>query len=103
VPSLKCRTVLTTAYAAGLRVSEVVALRVADGAVRAVLYEAANIILSRVVRFSLIKAWAMCLAKRSNIKKAKVALARKLAVLMHRIWLEGTTFDWQHGTKTPAR
>jgi hypothetical protein len=33
----------------------------------------------------------------------KVALARKLAVLMHRIWLEGTTFDWQHGTKTPAR
>ena len=74
-----------------------------DGAVRAVLYEAANIILSRVVRFSPIKAWAMRLAKRSNLKKAKVALARKLAVLMHRIWLEGTTFDWQYGTKTPAR
>ena len=41
-----------------------------------------------------LKAWATKLAKRSGAKKAKVALARKLAALLHRLWQDGTTFRW---------
>lgn len=61
---------------------------------RALLYEAANVLLSRVTRWSALKAWAMRIAKRHGAKKAKVALARKLAVIMHRMWMDGTEFRW---------
>ena len=70
-----------------------------DGAVRSALYEAANVILSRVVRWSALKAWAVRVAERQGLKRAKVALARKLAVILHRIWVHGTTFRW--GAVTP--
>ena len=53
-----------------------------DGLVRAALYEAAHIMLTRAVRFSALKHWAMAVAKRRGMKRAKVALARKLAVVM---------------------
>jgi transposase len=39
-------------------------------------------------------AWAMRVAKRAGMKKAKVALARKLAVVLHRMWVDGTEFRW---------
>lgn len=68
--------------------------KVGDEMVRTALYEAAGVMLSRVVRFSALKAWAMRVAKRRGMKKAKVALARKLAVILHRIWIDGTTFRW---------
>ena len=61
--------------------------KVGDETVRAALYEAANIILSRVTRFSALKAWAMRVAKVRGLKRAKVALARKLAVVPHRVWI----------------
>ena len=62
--------------------------------VRTVLYEAANVLLSRTTRFSTLKRWALEVAKRRGMRRAKVALARKLAVILHRIWIDGTTFRW---------
>jgi transposase len=66
--------------------------RVGDAMVRAALYEAAHIILSRTVRFSSLKRWAMDIAKRRGLKRAKVALARKLATVLHRMWVDGADF-----------
>jgi transposase len=65
-----------------------------DAMVRTALYEAANVLLTRVTRWSSLKAWAVRLAQRIGGKRAKVALARKLAVILHRIWIDGTTFTW---------
>ncbi len=45
-------------------------------------------------RFRWLKAWAMNIAKRRGQKKAIVALARRLAVIMHRMWSDGTEFRW---------
>jgi transposase len=65
-----------------------------DTMVRTALYEAANVILSRPVRFSGLKRWAMEVAKRRGLKRAKVALARKLACVLHRMWRDGSEFRW---------
>lgn len=64
-----------------------------DAGVRAALYEAAHVILARPVKGSTLKSWAMRLAARAGMRKAKVALARKLAVILHRMLADGTTFD----------
>ena len=61
---------------------------------RSYLYEAANVLLTRVAKWSALKAWGVRLAKRSGLRKAKVAVARKLAVILHRMWIEGTEFKW---------
>jgi hypothetical protein len=45
-------------------------------------------------KWSWLKAWAMQIARRRGMKKAIVALARRLAVIMHRIWVSGTEFRW---------
>lgn len=68
--------------------------KVGDASVRAALYEAAHAILTRAVRFSDLKRWAMEVAKRRGMKRAKVALARKLAAVLHRLWIDGTEFRW---------
>jgi transposase len=64
-----------------------------DAGVRTALYEAANCILTKPVKASALKSWAMRLARRAGQAKAKVALARKLAVILHRMLKDGTTFD----------
>ena len=61
---------------------------------RALLYEAAQVMLTRVQKWSWLMAWAMNIAKRRGQKKAIVALARRLAVIMHRMWSDGTEFRW---------
>jgi transposase len=66
--------------------------KIGDGSVRTALYEAAHVILTRPVEGSALKSWAMRLAKRAGMKKAKVALARKLAVVLHRMLACGTLF-----------
>jgi transposase len=63
-----------------------------DASVRAALYEAAHVILTRPVKGGTLKSWAARLAKRAGMRKAKVALARKLAVVLHRMWVNGTGF-----------
>jgi len=68
--------------------------RVGDAAVRTALHDAANVLLSRVTRFSTLKRWAVEVAKRRGMRRAKVALARKLATVLHRIWTDGTEFVW---------
>jgi transposase len=65
-----------------------------DEMMRAMLYEAAHIMLVRSTKWSWLKAWAMQIARRRGLKKAVVALARRLAVIMHRIWVDGTEFRW---------
>jgi transposase len=66
--------------------------KIGDASVRAALYEAAHVILTRPVRGSALKSWAAKLVKRAGMKKAKVALARKLAVILHRMWVDGREF-----------
>src|SRR5712671_930017 len=65
-----------------------------DKMLRSYLYEAANVLLTRVAKWSALKSWGVRLAKRSGLRKAKVAVARKLAVILHRMWIEGTEFNW---------
>ena len=67
--------------------------RCGDEMMRVMLYEAAQSML-RAKKWSWLKAWAMQLARRCGMKKAIVALARRLAVIMHRIWIDGTEFRW---------
>lgn len=69
--------------------------RIGDKAVRTALYEAANSILTKPVKASALKSWAMKIAGRAGMKKAKVALARKLAVVLHRMWVDGKPFRAQ--------
>ncbi len=68
--------------------------RVGDAMVRTALFEAAHIMLTRATRFSALKRWAMDVAKRRGMKRAKVALARKLAVVLHRMWVDAAEFRW---------
>ena len=65
-----------------------------DEMMRVMLYEAAHSMLTRTIRWSWLKAWAMKIARHRGMKKAIVALARRLAVIMHRIWVDGTEFRW---------
>ena len=65
-----------------------------DGTVRFVLYEAAHLIITKPLKGCTdLKSWAMRLVKRGGLKKATVALARKLAVIMHRMLVDGTPFS----------
>jgi transposase len=66
--------------------------KIGDAGVRTALYEAANVILTKPVKGSTLKSWAARLAKRAGMRKAKVALARKLAVVLHRMLATGTPF-----------
>ena len=61
--------------------------RTGDEMVRTALYEAANVLLSRITRFSKLKRWGMDIAKRRGSKRAKVALARKIGIILHRMWI----------------
>ena len=72
--------------------------RCGDEMMRAMLYEAALTMLVRSTKWSWLKAWAMQIARRRGMKKAIVALARRLAVIMHRIWIDGTEFRWTRET-----
>ena len=67
--------------------------KIGDGSVRTALYEAAHVILTRPIKGGALKSWAMKLARRAGMKKAKVALARKLAVVLHRMWVDAIKFD----------
>ena len=68
--------------------------RCGDQMMRMMLYEAAQSMLVRAAKWSWLKAWAMKIARHRGMKKAIVALARRLAVIMHRMWVDGTAFRW---------
>ena len=65
-----------------------------DAMMRTVLYEAATVMLTRTTRWSWLKAWAMQVAKRRGQARARVALARRLGVILHRIWVDNSEFRW---------
>ena len=69
-----------------------------DGTVRTLLYEAANVLLVKISRTSALRSWGLAIAQRSGFKKAKVAVARKLAVLLHR---SGATAPSSAGVPSP--
>jgi transposase len=68
--------------------------KMGDGLLRHLLYEAANGLLTRVRRAHPLKDWARRVRKRTSHKKACVALARKLAVILHKMLITGEAFRW---------
>ena len=72
--------------------------RCGDGFVRGMLYEAAKVLLSRTTRPSSLKVWGKKLEKRTGKKKAAMAVARKLSVILHRMWITGQPFRWHAET-----
>ncbi len=66
-----------------------------DKMLRRALYEAANSILGRLKRDCALKAWGQKLVEHKGPKRARVAVARKLAILLHRLWTQEQVFDWR--------
>lgn len=71
-----------------------------DADVRATLYAAANAMLMRSIAWSSLKAWGVRLMKTKGRRRAIVAVARKIAVVLHRMWIDGT--DFRHGSEAAA-
>jgi transposase len=67
-----------------------------DAMLRSYLFEAAGVLLTRVPKWSALKAWGTRLIKRNGLRKAKDAVARKLAVIMHQMWINGSEFNWSN-------
>lgn len=65
-----------------------------DALLRSYLFEAAGVLLTRTDKWCSLKAWGLRLAKRIGLKKAKVAVARRMAVILHRMWIDGTSLRW---------
>ena len=65
-----------------------------DAMMRTALYAAAHSMLTRTTRWSWLKVWAMQVAKRRGQERAKIALARRPGVIMHRMWMDGSEFRW---------
>jgi transposase len=65
-----------------------------DTMLRTYLFEAAGVLLTRAQKWCTLKAWGLRVAKRSGRKKARAAVARKLAVILLRMWRDGTRFHW---------
>ncbi len=76
--------------------------RCGDELARTALYEAAHSLLIRSTRWSALRAWGMTIAKRRGMARARVAVARKLAVILHRMWADGSEFRWGKQAVTPA-
>ena len=66
-----------------------------DGLTRSYLVEAANVLLTRIERPSPLREWGLRIVQRAGLKKAQVAVARKLAIMLHAIWTDGTEFEWR--------
>jgi transposase len=73
--------------------------RCGDALAREHLFEAAHSLMVRSKKWCALKSWGMRIARRSSIGNARVAVARKLAVILHRMWIDGTTF--RMGAETP--
>jgi transposase len=65
-----------------------------DRMMRHLLYEAAAVLMTRTRKWSRLRAWGISVAKRRGVKRATVAVARKLGVIMHRMWVTGGEFDF---------
>ncbi len=73
-----------------------------DAMMRTVLFEAAQSMLTRTIKWSWLKAWGMKIARHRGMKRAIVAVARRMAVVMHRMWVDGTEFRWTNSAAAAA-
>jgi transposase len=73
-----------------------------DAMVRTMLFEAAQVMLTRTIRWSWLKAWGMKIARHRGMRRAIVAVARRMAVIMHRMWADGTEFRWTNPNAAAA-
>lgn len=73
-----------------------------DAMLRTMLYEAAQSMLTHSKKWSWLKAWAMRVAQRRGVRRAIVALARRLAVILHRMWIDGADFRWSNSAVAAA-
>jgi transposase len=71
-----------------------------DAMMRRVLFEAAQVMLTRTINWSWLKGWGMKIARHRGMRRAIVAVARRMAVVMHRIWVDGTEFRWTRDVAT---
>jgi len=115
VPGVGCVTALTFKAAARFKSSRTVAAhfgltprrfqlgetdspghisRAGDPEVRSALYVAAHALVTRTQAWSRLKSWGMRLVKTRGHRRAVIAVARKLAVILHRMWIRGTDFQW---------
>jgi transposase len=69
--------------------------RCGDALMRSTLYEAAHTLLTHTKKWCSLKAWGIRVAQRRGLSKATVAVARKLALILHRMWIDGTEFRWR--------
>ena len=76
--------------------------RCGDEPARTALYEAAHSLLTRGRKWSTLRAWGMQVARRRGMARARVAVARKLAVVLHRVWADGAEFRWGKEDAAPA-
>jgi len=76
--------------------------RCGDELARTALYEAAHSLLIRSTKWSALRAWGMNVAKRRGMARARVAVARKLAVILHRMWADGSEFRWGKQAAAPT-
>jgi transposase len=72
-----------------------------DAEVRCALYEAASAMITRSQKHSTVKAWGMKIAAKRGHKRAVVAVARKLAAIMHRMWIDGSSFRFTAADRQP--
>jgi transposase len=74
-----------------------------DTLLRTMLYEAAQVLLTHGSKWSWLKAWGIRVAQRRGMRRAIVAVARRLAVVLHRMWVDGSEFRWsKNSTAVPA-
>ena len=73
-----------------------------NAALRSLLFEASVIMLTRSKKWSRLKAWGVKLAQRNGFKAASTAVARKLAIVMHRMWIDETNFAYGDATAIAA-
>jgi transposase len=74
-----------------------------DALLRTMLYEAAHSLLTRGPKWSWLKAWGIRVAQRRGMRRAIVAVARRLAVVLHRMWVDASEFRWSmHSAAVPA-
>jgi transposase len=76
--------------------------RCGDELARTALYEAAHSLLVRSRKWSTLRAWGMQVARRRGMARARIAVARKLATILHRMWADGTEFRWGKEGLMPA-
>ena len=76
--------------------------RCGDELARTALYEAAHSLLVRSRKWSTLRAWGMQVARRRGMARARIAVARKLSTILHRMWIDGSDFRWGKEGPAPA-